>query len=121
MTQPTTDNTRSCKYGLGRKARLTIAAVTLIGLGTVGGALVATTFDASAHSAFGKSGPWSAFRGPGYHGAHSIEQSRERAQDVAAWVLGSVDATPGRDKPGDRREHDEQNHDADECEIDMKI
>lgn len=94
MTQPTTDNPRSCKYGLGRKTRLTIVAVTLIGLGTVGGALVATAFDASAHSAFGKSGPWSAFRGHGYHGAHSIEQSRERAQDVAAWVLGSVDATP---------------------------
>lgn len=99
MNQQTTDNThkpkRYGKCGLGRKARLGIAAAALIAFGAVAGAMIANV---SAHSGFGARGHSSAFNGHRYHGAHSIEQSRERALDVAAWMLGSVDATPEQSK-----------------------
>lgn len=95
MNQQTTNNPtepkRHCRGGLGRQARLGVATVALIGFGAVAGALIANV---SAHSGFGGHGHWSAFKGHRYHGVRTIEQSRERALDVAAWVLGSVDATP---------------------------
>ena len=99
MNQKTTSNTpdpkRRCKDGLGRKARLGMAAALLIGFGAVAGALIANV---SAHDGFGGHGHWSASKAHRYHGTPSIEQSREHALDVAAWVLGSVEATPEQSK-----------------------
>lgn len=75
----------SRKHRLGRRARLTVAAVTLVGVGAVLGA------GATAQAA--RMGGWGAM---GHHwgGAKSEEQVRERALDKTAWVLGRIDASP---------------------------
>ena len=98
MNQETTNQSpepkRQCKGGLGRKTRLGTAAVALIGIGALAGVFIANV---SAHSGFGGHGAW-ASKGHHYGGGASIEKSRERALDKAAWVLGSVDATPEQSK-----------------------
>ncbi len=98
MNQETTNQTpepkRQCKGGLGRKARFGVAAAALIGIGTLAGVLIANV---SAHSGFGGHGAWGS-KDHHYQGGASIEKSRERALDKAAWVLGSVDATPEQSK-----------------------
>jgi Spy/CpxP family protein refolding chaperone len=66
----------------------------LIGIGALAGVLIANV---SAHSGFGGHGAWGS-RGHHYHEASSIEQIREPTLDKAAWVLGSVDATPEQSK-----------------------
>jgi len=88
MSEQTTDKDTACpanrKHRLGRKARITLAVVTLVGTGAVLGA------GATAQAA--RMGGW---HGMGHHwGARSEEQIRERALDKAAWVLGRMDATP---------------------------
>lgn len=72
------------KHGLGRRARLTLAAVTLVGVGAALGAA------ATAQAA--RMGGWSAM-GHHWDGARTEEQVRERALDKAAWMLGRLDAT----------------------------
>ncbi len=98
MNQQTTNQTpepkRQCKGGLGRKARLGVAAAALIGIGALAGVLIT---NASAHNGFGGHGAWGS-RDHHYHGASSIEKIRGRALDMAAWALGSVDATPEQSK-----------------------
>ena len=74
----------SRKHGLGRRARLTLAAVTLVGVGVALG--VAATAEAS------RMGGWNAM-GHSFGGARSEEQVRERALDKAAWMLGRLDAS----------------------------
>ena len=84
---------RGGKCGLGRKGRLGVAVVALVSLGAVLGALITVATDATAH---GRMGGW---RGHGaHHTAASIEEARERALDGAAWVAGSVDATPEQEQ-----------------------
>jgi Spy/CpxP family protein refolding chaperone len=75
---------RGRKHRLGRRARLTLAAVTLVSAGVILGA--AATAQAE------RMGGWSAM---GHHwgGAKSEQQVRERALDKAAWMLGRIDAT----------------------------
>ena len=88
MSEQTTDKNSGCtgnrKHRLGRRARLTVAVVTLVGVGAVLGA--AATAQAS------RTGGW---YGMGHHwrGAASEEQVRERALDKAAWALGRIDAS----------------------------
>jgi Spy/CpxP family protein refolding chaperone len=88
MSEQTTDKGAACptnrKHRLGRKARITLAVVTLVGAGAVLGAA------ATAQAA--RMGGW---HGMGHHwSAKSEEQVRERALDKAAWVLGRIDASP---------------------------
>ncbi len=73
------------KHRFGRRARLSIAVVTLVGAGAVLGAA------ATAQAA--RMGGW---HGMGHHWGSSKteEQVRERALDKTAWVLGRIDATP---------------------------
>ena len=73
------------KHRLGRRARLTVAVLTLVGVGAVLGA------GATAQAA--RMGGW---HGMGHHrgDAKTEEQMREHALDKAAWILGRVDATP---------------------------
>ena len=74
---------RHRRHRIGRRARLTLAAITLVGLGAVLGAA------ASVQAA----------RMGGWHGGHHLgmvstkEQALERALDGTAWVLGRVDAS----------------------------
>lgn len=72
------------RCGLGRGARLGIAAVVLMGLG----ALATVAVDVFAHQE----------RHRGHRGAATIEDAREHALDKAAWMLGSVDATPEQEQ-----------------------
>lgn len=88
MSEQSTDKNTACpanrKHRLGRRARITLAVVTLVGVGAVLGA------GATAQAA--RMGGW---HGMGHHwSARSEEQVRERALDKAAWVLGRIDATP---------------------------
>jgi Spy/CpxP family protein refolding chaperone len=88
MSEQTTDNNSRCpanrKHRLGRRARMTVAVVTLVGAGAVLGAA------ATAQAA--RMGGW---HGMGHHwSARSEEQIRERALDKAAWALGRIDASP---------------------------
>ena len=73
------------KHRLGRRTRLTVAVVTLVGVGAVLGA------GATAQAA--RMGGW---HGMGHERGHANtkEQVRERALDKTAWVLGRIDATP---------------------------
>ena len=75
------------RCALGRKTRLGIAAVSLLSLGLVAGALIAATVDVAAHGKFGRHG-----------NTHSLEGAHERAKDKVAWMLGSVDATPEQEQ-----------------------
>ena len=76
------DGARRCRAtGIGRRARLGLAAVGLIGLGAALGALAAVSGAAGAHG-FGR-----------HHGAHTLESMTERALDHTAWMLARVDAT----------------------------
>ena len=61
-----------------------VAAAALIGLG----ALATVAVSVTAHEG----------RGHGHRGSASIEDARERALDKAAWILGSVDATPEQEQ-----------------------
>jgi protein CpxP len=67
------------KHRLGRRARLTVAAVTLVAVGAVLGAGAAAQAARMGHH---------------WEGVKSEEQVRERALDKAAWVLGRIDASP---------------------------
>ncbi len=73
------------KQRLGRRARLGVAVITLVGVGAVLGA------GATAQAA--RMGGW---HGMGHHAGHAKteEQARERALDKTAWLLGRLDATP---------------------------
>jgi len=71
------------KRRLGRRARVAVAVVTLVGAGAVLGAA------ATAQAA--RMGGWHGM-GHGWS-ARSEEQVRERALDKAAWLLGRVDAS----------------------------
>ncbi len=88
MSEQNTDEKSSCpqnrKHRLGRKARITLVAVTLLTAGAVLGA------GATAQAA--RMGGWHGM-GHGW-GAKSEEQVRERALDKAAWMLGRIDASP---------------------------
>lgn len=72
------------RCGLGRSARLGVAAAALVGLG----ALATVAVNVTAHEG----------RGHGHRGPVTIEGARERALDKAAWMLGSVDATPEQEQ-----------------------
>ena len=74
----------SRKHRMGRRARLAVAAVTLMSAGALLGAGV------TAHAA--KSG-WHGM-GHRWSDVSTEEQARERALDKAAWMLGRLDATP---------------------------
>lgn len=91
------DEAHSCRHRLGRKTRFGIAAAGLIGLGAILGGLGTVAVDAGAHGGFGFSGHrhWRG-RGP-----LSQEQMLEGARDKAAWMLGSVDATPEQESQVD--------------------
>ena len=80
---------RQGRCALGRKARLGIAAFSLLSLGLVAGALIAATVEVAAHGKFARHG----------HGnVYSLEGAHERAKDKVAWLLGSVDATPEQEQ-----------------------
>jgi len=87
-------DTRRCRAtGMGRRARLGIAAAGLIGLGAAIGALATVSGAAGAHG-FGCD--------RGAHGCgdggHTLESMTERALDRTAWVLGRVDATEAQEQ-----------------------
>lgn len=87
MSEQTLDKQSRCPHGgshWGRRVRLTIAALTLVGVGAALGA-VATAEAARAGGWHGMGHPWS-------HAA-TEEQARGRALDGAAWVLGRLDAS----------------------------
>ena len=71
------------KHRMGRRTRLVVAAVTLVGAGALLGAGV---------TAQAARGGW---QGMGHHWGHAKteEQARERALDKTAWMLGRIDAT----------------------------
>jgi Spy/CpxP family protein refolding chaperone len=89
MSKEVADENSSCrgnrKHRLGRRARLTVGALTLVAVGAVLGA--------GATAQAGRMGGWHGF---GHHGGHAKteEQVRERAVDKAAWMLGRIDASP---------------------------
>ena len=91
-----TDHTRrhgdeedgSGRHRRNRRVRGWIAALALIAFGAAGGAVATIAVDAGAHGGW-RHGVWLHGRG---HVA-SPEQAIERMQHVAAWALGSVDAT----------------------------
>jgi len=80
------EHPRSGRCRTTRTARLSLFAALLLGVGALTGALVTTAAGVAAHAGFGHWG----HRG----GVHSIDQAQDRAQDIAAWMLGTVDATP---------------------------
>lgn len=88
MSEQSENKSRDCpdnrRHRLGRRARLGVAAVTLVGIGAVLGAA------ASVHAA--RTGGWP---GVGHHwgSVESEEQARERALDGTAWFLGRLDAS----------------------------
>ena len=78
---------RGCRrFGLGRKARLGVAAAALIGVGAALGALATVSMTAGAHM-FGAGGE-----------RPSVEQVTERVRDKTAWILGKLDATPEQER-----------------------
>jgi Spy/CpxP family protein refolding chaperone len=87
MSEENTDTGSTCtgnrKHGMGRRTRLVVAAVTLVGVGALLGAGV------TAQAARG------GFHGMGHHWSHpkTEEQAKERALDKTAWMLGRVDAS----------------------------
>ncbi len=78
----------SGRRGGKRRARTWIMALTLLGLGAAGGALTTVAVDANAHG-----GGHHGFRMHGHRHAANAAEAAERVQHVAAWALGSVDAT----------------------------
>ena len=78
----------SGRRGRKRRARTWIMALTLLGLGAAGGALTTVAVDANAHG-----GGHHGFRMHGHRHAANAAEAAERVQHVAAWALGSVDAT----------------------------
>lgn len=88
MSEQNTDEKAGCppkrKHRLGRRARIAVVVVTLVGAGAVLGA------GATAQAA--RMGGWHGM-GHGWS-ARSEEQVRERALDKAAWMLGRIDASP---------------------------
>jgi len=89
------DGGRCRATGMGRRARLGIAAAGLIGIGAALGALAAVSGAVGAHGFGGFHG---AHGLGGHHGAHTLESMTERALERTAWVLGRVDATPGQEE-----------------------
>ena len=89
MSEQIADENSRCrgnrKHRLGRRVRLTVAALTLVAVGAVLGA--------GATAQAGRTGGWHSF---GHHGeyAKTEEQVRERAADKTAWVLGRIDTSP---------------------------
>ena len=76
------------RNGGRRVARGWVLAVMLVGLGAAGGALTTIAVGASAH------GGWhDRFRMHGHGHAASVAHATERLQRIAAWALGTVDAT----------------------------
>ena len=82
--QHTTQQGPVRRSGLGRRARLWVAALALIGAGMVGGALIASATDASAH------GAW---RGHHYGESRGLEHHERHARHAAQWLADEVDAT----------------------------
>ena len=79
------------RRGTGRRVRGWVAALALIGLGAVGGALTTIVADADAHQG------WRQWMGGSRHHGHGrmtdAAQAIERLQHASAWALGRVDAT----------------------------
>ena len=88
MSEENTDEKSGCpanrKHRLGRRARITVAVVTLVAVGAALGA------GATAQAA--RMGGWHGM-GHGWS-AKTEEQVRERALDKSAWMLGRIDASP---------------------------
>lgn len=72
------EHRRNCRKG--RVARLGIFALVLVGLGVVGTVLVGPTWAV---------GSWKHHRAD----ITTVEDAREHARDIAAWVTGTVDGT----------------------------
>ena len=89
MQGRTRNDTGSGRHGAKRRVPGWLAAVILLGLGATGGALTTVAIDAQAHKGWGHA--------MGEHrrhgGASDPEEAVERVQRMAAWALGSVDAT----------------------------
>ena len=79
-----TDHRRHCKKG--RVARLGLFAVIVVGLGAIASAFVGPAWAV---------GSWKHHRAE----INTVEQAREHAKDIAAWITGTVDAT---DQQGER-------------------
>ncbi len=87
MTDETnTTDARQCRAGLGRKARMGMAAAGLIAIGAALGGLATVSVTAGAH---------------GFGGGRSAEAMSERMRDKAAWMLGKVDATEEQEQQVD--------------------
>ena len=85
MNDPRADDGRRSSRRVARKARLVIAAVALVGLGTAIG-VVATELPTRAmwHG-------WKEWRHDG--GSMSEAKARERTKRISAWILDEVDAS----------------------------
>ena len=87
--QSTGNATRTRRCAMGRRSRLGVAALALAGAGAVLGALAVTAVSVAAHK--GRDAHFA-------HGAHhsavrTVDDARERAEDVAAWIAGRADAS----------------------------
>ncbi len=78
--QPTQAQQRNCK--LRRRTRFGVAALLLVGLGAVLGAVAVGTIGASAYGGFG------------HHAEYSIESAERHIQRKASWMLRAMDASP---------------------------
>lgn len=76
------DKKRTCSGRLSKGTRIGIGAAALIGVGALVTVLVGTFTHAWAGTGFR------------HHGnVYSIEEARDRAKDVSAWLSGTVDAS----------------------------
>lgn len=80
VDSPAAQNDGGSRCKKGRLARIGLFAVFIIGLGAIGATLIGPSW---AH------GSWK------HHGSRidSIQDARERASDIAAWVTGTVDGS----------------------------
>ena len=82
------DDANLCRYG--RRRHRGLGAVTLLLVGALAGAGVATAVGVAAHADMGgHAGAGRASRDGGHHGIRG-----ERMKERLAWMLGAVDATP---------------------------
>ena len=93
-----TDRNMDEGAGLGRsagsrRARGWIAALALLVLGAVGGALTTLAVDADAHGGWRHAMGGFRHHGLGHGRAIDAAHVTERLQHASAWALGSVDAT----------------------------
>ena len=82
--QPTQAQQRNCK--LRRRRRFGVAALLLVGLGAVLGAVAVGTIGASAYGGFGHHAA--------HHGEYRIESAERHIQRKASWMLRAMDASP---------------------------